>query len=1371
VTVSGSLSAQATGGASGSGGGDGGFIETSGATLNITDTARITTASAYGTTGTWLIDPTDFTVSATSGNITGAALSADLATTSVTIQTAASPSTLTGTGITTINGGSGTSGNININDAVSWSGTSTLTLNAYKNIAFTAAITAPTGGLTLIAGNGIANTGAITDTAALSIGTFFLFNGNWSQNAATLPSFSATDFQLTPAIASFLRVTGGTGASATPYQITDVYGLQGIASSSLLTKSFVLANNIDATSTSTWNSGAGFIPIGTDGAGNIWNGSAFVAPSGGTLGFTGSLSGHSDTITNLTINRPSANFVGLFGVIGTTGSVSRIGLVGGSVSGNQYVGGLGGDNGGTVTYAYATGAVSNGGYSGGLVGWNTGTINNVYATGAVTGSGIIDGGLVGYNQGSISNSYATGAVSIGTKTYVGGLVGDNQGSISNSYASGAVTGGNYFGGLAGFNGGSVSNSYWDGYSTGKSGGIGGGTNAGATEVSSQPNQTKLPNAYAAASYGSLPTASGIGTTTPSGFVFVPGNSTRPFLAFEVPTAAMNGTNAAGAILINNAHQLQLIGVNGTSLAASYALANTIDLTQTSAATVGSASTYAGLWATTGFVPIGTDGASNVWNGTAFAAAGAGSLGFTGSLNGQNYTITNLTINRPTSGYIGLFGYAGSGSTISTVGVVTGSVIGNNHSGLLVGDSNGALANDYSSGSVSGETGLGGLVGSIEGGTITGSYSSATVTCVGTATCSALGGLVGASSNTPTITTSYATGNVIATAGGSNIDLGGLVGDATAVSITNSYATGNVTVSAGSFYIGGLVGTTGTNVSNSYATGAVSGGGYGVGGLFGKNSGTISNSYATGPVSGGGYVGGLGGYSNNNITNVYATGTVTGSASYIGGLIGANGGKLTNAYATGAVSGGGYVGGLVGYNSSTITNAYASGAVSGSGSYFGGLVGYENGSIVGSYWDGYSTGKGSTALGHLASGSATGFTEVSSQPGQTALPNAFSASSYGSLTAPSWIFLPGARPVLSFQGDAALTPVSGVVTITTPLQLAYINSDATTLSQNYVLGGNINLAQSLAATAVTGTPGSYAGVFANGVSFTTLAPIGSDGAGKVWNGSAFVALSSIAANGTFGFSGSFNGNGYTISGLSFNLPTINDVGLFGVSQGAISNLTVSGTVKGKNSTGGVVGLLINGGSLTNVTSSVNVTGNNITGSLVGNQEDGTSIMRSSASGTVGGVSDVGGLVGYSQNATIARSAATGTVTGTNYTGGLIGYSYNSTISNTDAQSSVSGSYIAGGLVGNLNGGSLTNSFAAGTVSAPTRAGGLLGNIANSASVTSSYWNNTIGPLLSAGGVGYSTTALQSASGYATLFSGWDFTTVWTAPTGSAYPTLK
>ena len=124
-------------------GGNGGFIETSGAQVNIADSARITTAAPAGTTGTWLIDPVDFNIAASGGNITGAALGTNLGAGNVVILSS--------------NGTTGTAGDVNVNDVVGWSANQ-LTLNAQNNININANLNASgTGKLALEYGQGTTN--------------------------------------------------------------------------------------------------------------------------------------------------------------------------------------------------------------------------------------------------------------------------------------------------------------------------------------------------------------------------------------------------------------------------------------------------------------------------------------------------------------------------------------------------------------------------------------------------------------------------------------------------------------------------------------------------------------------------------------------------------------------------------------------------------------------------------------------------------------------------------------------------------------------------------------------------------------------------------------------------------------------------------------------------------------------------------------------------------------------------------------------------------------------------------------------------------------------------------------------------------------
>jgi len=100
----------------------------------------------------------------------------------------------------------------------------------------------------------------------------------------------------------------------------------------------------------------------------------------------------------------------------------------GTVNGGLQVGGLVGLSSGPVVWCYSAGMVNGGSEVGGLVGWNEygQYVTQCHSTGAVSGTGWSIGGLVGDNRGSLSQCYSTGAVT-GTGQSVGGLLGHTYG--------------------------------------------------------------------------------------------------------------------------------------------------------------------------------------------------------------------------------------------------------------------------------------------------------------------------------------------------------------------------------------------------------------------------------------------------------------------------------------------------------------------------------------------------------------------------------------------------------------------------------------------------------------------------------------------------------------------------------------------------------------------------------------------------------------------------------------------------------------------------------------------------------------------------------------------------------------------------------
>ena len=208
VNVSGTLDASAPNG------GDGGFIETSAAHVNIANDVQVTTAAPLGLFGTWLIDPQDFIIGP-GGNISGATLSALLVNNSVIITTDIGPDTsVVGTPFTRNTSTPG-NGDIFVNDAVSWNGaaapgaSTTLTLNAARDVNINAAITAVDGNLVVCCGRDVNVNAAITTTR----GSVLLSAGN---NVNVNAAMSTTDGNITMCagnninIGATLTLTNGT---------------------------------------------------------------------------------------------------------------------------------------------------------------------------------------------------------------------------------------------------------------------------------------------------------------------------------------------------------------------------------------------------------------------------------------------------------------------------------------------------------------------------------------------------------------------------------------------------------------------------------------------------------------------------------------------------------------------------------------------------------------------------------------------------------------------------------------------------------------------------------------------------------------------------------------------------------------------------------------------------------------------------------------------------------------------------------------------------------------------------------------------------------------------------------------------------------
>ncbi len=544
--------------------------------------------------------------------------------------------------------------------------------------------------------------------------------------------------------------------------------------------SYALDRDIDARASSGSNAAgiytsSGFVPVGA------------ITGSG----FTGALDGRDHMVDGLTINRPSASGLGLFGAVGYGGNVSNVGLTNVTVVGATAIGGIAGVNNGVLNRTYVTGTVTGTNSVGGLVGVSTAVIVYSYTDAAVRGTNET-GGLIGLNNGAVQYTYAIGSVNGSGGASTGGLVGRNttgSGVVDHSYASGAVAGTAATGGLVGTNEAAVINSFWDMGTTGQS------TSAGGTGLTTA--QARASSSYAGWNFQSV--------------WFQADGSTRPIGRWEM-AAPVNGVTT-----ISNLHQLQLIG---GQLDGRYVLDRNIDATPTSGANP------SGIWDASGFNPLGS----------------AVAVGFSGTFDGQGHVITGLTINRPTTSQVGLFGYT-SDATIRRVGLVGGQVTGQDSVGALVGRAYGSTISDtFATTKVSGINRVGGLLGENNGtwggGDVMRSFATGAVTATG----QSVGGFVGWNSNA-TISQSYATGAVTDTGG---TVIGGFAGW-NAGTIRQAYATG---AAAGGTTVGGFVGLNSGALDQVYSTGAVTGTG-GLGGLVGARqpSGTATASYWNTETSG------------------------------------------------------------------------------------------------------------------------------------------------------------------------------------------------------------------------------------------------------------------------------------------------------------------------------------------------------------------------------------------------------------------------------------------------------------------------------------------------------------------------------------------
>ena len=183
-----------------------------------------------------------------------------------------------------------------------------------------------------------------------------------------------------------------------------------------------------------------------DAEGNVSNGSDFISwtPIADWMGnrttqYSGTFDGNNKTVSGLYFNGDST-CIGLFGSSESDGNIKNVGVVDSYFKGNDHVGGVCGNNAGTITNCYNAGnltAIESSATIGGICGYNNGgTVTNCYNTGTVTATGTVAsvGGVCGCSIELILNCYNIGTVTATSSSAdISGICGYNFGPIKNCY--------------------------------------------------------------------------------------------------------------------------------------------------------------------------------------------------------------------------------------------------------------------------------------------------------------------------------------------------------------------------------------------------------------------------------------------------------------------------------------------------------------------------------------------------------------------------------------------------------------------------------------------------------------------------------------------------------------------------------------------------------------------------------------------------------------------------------------------------------------------------------------------------------------------------------------------------------------------------
>ena len=761
---------------------------------------------------------------------------------------------------------------------------------------------------------------------------------------------------------------------------------------------------------------------------------------------------------------------------------------------------------------------------------------------------------------------------------------------------------------------------------------------------------------------------------------------------------LNNKNKTGiaitdAMLVHNVDDLQAINNN---LAGDYMLANDIDAKDA-----------------TGFKSIGHMDYDDT----------AG--GFSGTLDGLNCEIKNLTIEMTNKQNVGLFNIILEGASVKNLQMTNSSITGNADVGSIVGKNYGTISNVTNEANITaGSFGeVGGIVG-VNYGNLDNVINKGTITSTGTS----LGGIAGINIGG---TINNARNEAALTA--QNSSVGGIVGSNSAMgTISNSVNAGKITGSNVS-NVGGIVGYNG---SGSVRGGIIDScintkeavinitGGSNIGGIAGRNdfgsngtsgrdwySITNSNNYAA--VSGKDHIGGIAGHNKDWIEKNQNFGAITGTGNYVGGIVGANSENpaiIANCINSGVITGINYVGGIAGYNgydgdygTAKITNSHNAESASVTGnSYVGGVVGY----------NGYADTNGGAIIEESTN---SGFVKATGYTGKN----------YSYVGGIAGYNANGEITGVTNNGnvEGSYYAVGGIAGYNNKGDISEAVNKGTVEGASYYVGGIVgynygNISKAYNEKSIQGVY--YVGGI-SGYSAGTLTDVHNEKNGTV-TGTTYIGGIVGYNSGAIGID---DENNTTVTNAGNITGTGNYVGgIVGYNQGTKSSVTKaynSGTVTGSGTTstyiGGISGK--NEGTLTDVHNEKDGIVNGVTqvGGIVGTNTG--DILKAANKGNVIGSGDyIGGIVGYNNKGTVSDSYnSSEVVSGNQQVGGVSGNN-SGTIQNVYNSGKINGTKYIGGIVGNHSSGSITNTYNIGKISGTSSVGDIVG--VGSGTVTNAYY---------------------------------------------------